>query len=241
MPTRRGVRLLLSTALLLLGGCRVDLALDVVVDREGAGSVALEVAPDAELAAMASAAGVDPLARMAADVAALPGWAVEGPAGEPPAVVLRADFATPEELATLTGGLAEALTAPEATLLEPLALAVTEEELQLEGAAALLPGEALADYGIAPADAVARLGAAVGFTVTASFPGPVTATSGTPFAEGEDPPTVVRWDVPAGERVPLTATAQRPQTPVLLLAGATAGGMLLAALLVLGARSLRRR
>ena len=168
----RGARFALAAACLVaLAGCRVDLGLDVTVDAEGAGSLALRVAPDGELVALATDAGVDPIAQLAAAVDELDGWTVEGPTGDPPVLVLTAGFDDPEELAELSAGLAEAFTAPEATLLEPLALTVTEEELALSGGAALVPGEALVEYGVEPAEAVARLGDTIAFTVTATFPG----------------------------------------------------------------------
>ena len=238
----RGARFALAAACLVaLAGCRVDLGLDVTVDAEGAGSLALRVAPDGELVALATDAGVDPIAQLAAAVDELDGWTVEGPTGDPPVLVLTAGFDDPEELAELSAGLAEAFTAPEATLLEPLALTVTEEELALSGGAALVPGEALVEYGVEPAEAVARLGDTIGFIVTATFPGPVLTTDGVPVAQPSEVPTAVRWEVPAGTRIPLNATAQRPQTTVLLLAGGAAAGALVAALVVLVVRSTVKR
>lgn len=225
----------------LAAGCQARLRLDVAVDREGAGTIAVALGADAELLAQAAAAGADPLGDLAAAGAALrdEGWRTsvehDGEGGR--TVALAAAFDSPEELARLADELAEGLSGPELTPLEELRLHLDPDEVRLEGVVGLVPDPPITDLGLQPDQAVELLRDtdALVYEVTADLPGEVLRANATAGGEGEP----LRWRVPPGERVALLAVSERPPDPRWLLAAAGAAGALV--VLVVLAVAVRRR
>jgi hypothetical protein len=236
-----GTRLLLAVLLVLLASaCRLDLHLDLTLDRDGGGEIGVTVAADEGLQSRAEAAGADPLGELAARGRELEaaGWQVteeELPEGGAQ-VRLSARFADGEALNALAGDLGGALAAPEVVLLDGLTLAVTEEALTLAGAAGMVPTDAVGELGLDPdtAVAMAREEDAVGYEVRVTLPGEVRETT----ADRADGRALV-WDVAPGEAVEIRAVGERPRQPVwpLVLGGVL--GTLAAAVVI--ARVRRRR
>lgn len=222
----------------LLAGCEARVAVDVTLNRDGGGELALALATDPELDARARAAGADPVEAVAETGRALAprGWRTTVDRDEAGArVLLRRAFGSPAELEALTRELAEGLEAPEVAPLQPFLVTVEDERLHFSGGASLVLTRAVEEHGLLAADAVGALDGAVDYRVTATFPGEVLEASGQ--AEGR----TVTWVVRPGHEQALTAVAVRPG-PALgpyLAAGALLG--LLALIVVLRMRRSRRR
>ncbi len=235
---------------LLLGGCQLRVATDVVVDVDGGGSATVRVLADEELAAALEEAEVDLLdgldeAAEGADWSATPITGEDGIGVE-----LRTDFTTPDELGTRVAELSAALTADDGALLQDVALRRTEDggyeftaragidpprivgSLPLDDGPVRFDGEDLAAALEAGGEDVARHDLRVTFpTVPVPEEGADRATVDT---------TAVTWSLPNHELATVGATA--PPLPVdrqvVLLAAAGVGAALLAAF---GVRRLRRR
>lgn len=222
-------------AALVLAGCQARLTIDITVARDGSGTLTVSLAADDELLEQAGAAGADPLADLAATGRSLEadGWRVTETVHDDGSrtVVLATDFEEPPAFNELAVTLAEALAAPEATLVERLVLEVDEDLVRLDGTVGAVPGPAVAELGLGPAEAVGLLAEhdAFSFDVLVTLPGEVLETN----ADGTAQP--LRWEVAPGERVELHAVAERPPS---------VGWWLAAAALVLAGSSawaLRRR
>lgn len=243
VPLRR----LLMLALLVLGatGCQARLTVDVAVDRDGAGTLAVALGADAALLAEAAAAGVDPLGELAAAGAALAGagWSVgdtrDVDGGR--TVQLSTPFGSPAELEALAAEVAGALAGPELVPLEDLRLAVEEETLRVSAVAGLVPTEAVTALGVQPEQAVRILEdtEALRYDVRVTLPGEVLETNATAAGELGEP---LVWAVPPGERIALVVVTERPRTAwwPFAVAGAV-GVLLLVGLLVLARGAARRR
>ena len=241
-PQIPSVRAFFCVLALVCTGCQLRLDVAVDVNRNGGGEFAMAVAADSELLDLATDAGADPLGDLAARAGQLgEGWSVadDTDAAGTRTVTLSAPFEDPEHFAELTAEVSEALDTDEVTLLEPLHLVVAEDEVRLDGAAAARPGRAVREYGLSPKAAVRRIDRAEAFdyNVTVTMPGDITDSSATSTAGRE-----LRWDIPAGQRVELTATSTRPGPPILrALIGAAAGAAVAGAVLLVLARRRRRR
>ena len=224
-------------------GCQLRLRVDVDVNRNGGGTLAVVVGADPELLAAAEEAGADPLAELAAAGEELgEGWRVrqetDGTGWR--TVTLSTAFDDPQELAVLSRSLSESLNGPEAKLLEPLAVGVTDAEVRVHGIAAARPGRAVRDYGLSPKAAVRRIkrAEALDYQVRVTLPGSVLSSS----ANAPPPPATQElvWQVEPGDRVVIDAVGERPGPPILrAVAGAAAGAVLAGVVLWLVAR--RRR
>lgn len=226
---------------LLATGCQARLALDVTVDADGAGTLAVTLTADAELRAQARSAGSDPLDQLVETGERLSdaGWSVtDRRVGDGSReVTLSVGFATPEEFDALATDLVAALDAPEVALLEALSLEVTDDVVRVDAVAGMVPTGAVADYGLAPAEATAALASEqpLVYELTVSLPGQVLETTALD-PEG----TPLRWEVPPGERVEIVAVAERPRAALWATIAAAGGlGGLLA--LVAGWLVVRRR
>lgn len=216
-------RALLGLALVSLPGCR--LGLDVRADLEAGGGGRLAVALDADREALdaAAQAGADPLGDVVATGRGLEsdGWTVTDETAEDGTrrVELAVQAADAEELSAQAALLADALSGPEAALLEPLAVTLTEDRIAVDGAAGLRPGDALADYGLPAAEAVRLLDEsdAFDYTVTVTLPDQVLSTSAT-GVEG----STLTWTVDPGQRVQIAAEGVRPRFPLVQVAVAAA-------------------
>lgn len=222
---------------LLCTGCQLGLLVDVRVDRNGGGTVAVAVSADPELLERASGAGADPLGVLVerAEQLGAQGWRVSDRTGEQGrTVTLSRDFADPDEFNAMSEQLAGALAADEARLLDGLRLALTGDRLVVAGEAAIRPTRALRDYGLTPRRAIRLLSEreAVAYEVAVTLPGEVLATTAQARAGSR-----LVWTVAPGERVTIAAEGSRPGLPWLRGAvGALAGGLLAAAGLWLLAR-----
>jgi hypothetical protein len=232
------MRAVLAVVLALaLSGCRLDLVVDIAVDRDGGGDLTLVLRADEALQARAQAAGIDPLADLAERAGELgsAGWRVTEENLERGAEVrLSSGFGDAEEFNRLAAELSGALAAPEATLLEGLHLDLSEDEIVLTGAAGLVPTDAVAELGLTPGEAVelASEGEAIGYEVRVTMPAAVTAATAT-RADGE----VLVWEIAPGERVDVRAAGERPAPPVWpLVLGAMLGLVAVAVLLALRRR-----
>lgn len=222
-------------------GCQLRMAVDVDVNRDGGGELSVTLTADEELQARAAQAGADPLAALVETASALgEGWSVrqaESDNGDS-SVTLTSAFADPQAFSALTEDLAEALGAQEADLLEPLDLTVAEEEITVEGAAAVKPTTAVSDYGLTPGKAVRllRRSDAFEYRVAVTLPGEVLSAEG-----GQTQGRTVTWTVEPGERVEFQASGVRPGPPwIRALLGAAGGGLVAGAILLLVTRRRRR-
>lgn len=226
-------RWVLAGFVLLCAGCQLQMEIAVTFDRDGAGQLAVAVTGDADVQALAQAAGVDPLDDLVAagDELADRGWQTSDTADEQGrrTVTLSAEFTGPRSFDQLAEQLALALSAPEVDLLAPLTVTVDDEHLVLTGSAGLQPTEVVAELGLTPEQAVALLRDEETFTyvVGVDLPGAVLDTTADSQEDG-----TLRWTIEPGEQVTIHAVAQRPAAPAWpLVLGALAG--LLAAAVVL--------
>lgn len=221
-----GCALLLVCA---LSGCRLGLDVTLDVARDGSGRLAVALAADAAANQRAAAAGADPLALVgdAGERLAGQGWQTRdetAPDGGRE-VTLSVEAADAAALSAQAAELAEALAAPEARPLEPLRVTLTEDRVEVTGAAGLVPGEGVAEYGLSPEQAVALLGEreALDYRVAVTLPGEVLSSN----ADVVEASTLI-WDVAPGEQVPISATGVRPRFPWPLVAAGAAAALLLA-------------
>lgn len=197
-------------ALALLTGCRLDSDVEVQLEGDGGGTLTVTLAADQELRDRATAAGADPLATLRRTGEQLPGWRVvtrDEDAGDG-AVTLGTTFSDPDELARVSGDFADAVAGPELRPLGPLRVELTDDTVELRGAAGLQPTAQVTDLGVAPARAERVLAAAVGYTVSVGLPGEVLDTN----ADDRTSDTSVRWTITAGQERQLYVRAQRPWT-----------------------------
>jgi hypothetical protein len=226
-PLRAG--LLLALAAVLLSGCRATLVVDVTVDRRGAGRLEIALGADAALLERAAAAGADPLGDLAATGRSLAdeGWQTtdEADAAGGRTVALSAPFSSPEAFDALAAQVADALAAPEVTLLDGLRLVEADGRIALAGTAGLVPTAAVTELGVQPAQAVTILEetGALAYEVRLDLPGEVLEAGDGAAVDGER----VTWAIAPGEQVALSAVATVPGAPwwVLVISG-TLGGLL---------------
>ena len=240
----------------LLAGCRLTLAVDVHVAPDVGGTLSVSVIADAELEESAAAAGVDPLGRLVERVQGLEGpWQVSQAEADDGSrtVELSAPFADPAEFDLRYGELQDALDAPEARLLGPLALSQDAETgvITVEGELPLEVTEvAAADIGTDVATLTEQIAGIVSSSVRVHTPGPLVgdpASTAVVTVDGEvvrppypDADSVVTWPAVPGVVVPL-AVAFEPGGPDLLRLALFGGGALLALLLVAGGVLAQRR
>lgn len=222
-----------------LTGCRLDLRVGMALEPSGGGRLAVALSADAAALERAAAEGADPLGLVtqAGEDLAADGWTVtDTTAGDGTRTVeLAVEADDAETLSAHAAQLAGALSGPEATLLEPLTVDVEPERLNVDGVASLLPGDAVADYGLTASEAIALLQErdVLGYTVTVDLPAEVLSSNAT-TADGSS----LTWVVQPGQRVPIAAQGVRPRIPLVpLLAGAAA---VLLLILVLFAAARRR-
>jgi hypothetical protein len=219
-----------------LCGCRLDLDVSMRVRADGGGWLAVALAADREALERAAQAGTDPLGLVVQAGQDLEdeGWTLTdetAPDGTRE-VELAVEAADAEDLSAQSAQLAEALSAPEVALLEPLVVRAEEERILVNGAASLLPGDAVADYGLSAADAVRLLGErdALDYSVTVTLPAEVLSSDAAAVDE-----STLTWVVEPGQRTPITAEGVRPRFPWLIVIGVSAA-VLLVALIVLSVR-----
>jgi len=225
-----------------LSGCRLGLDVALDVARDGSGRLAVALAADAAANQRAAAAGADPLALVAdaGERLAGQGWETrdQTAADGSREVELSVEAADAVTLSAQAAELAEALAAPEARPLEPLRVTLTEDRVEVAGAAGLVPGEAVAEYGLSGEQAVALLAErdALDYRVTVTLPADVLSSSAD-RVEG----STLTWDIAPGEQVAISATGVRPQFPWLLVAAGAVAALLLASAAAALVRRARRR
>jgi hypothetical protein len=196
----------------LVTGCRLDGDVEVRLEGDGGGTLAVTLAADRALRDRVDSAGADPLATLRTSVERLPGWRVVQPdddAGDgADAVTLETTFADPDELARVSGDFGEAVAGPELRPLGPLHVELTDDTVELRGTAGLDPTAQVTDVGLSPARAERVLADSVGYTVSVELPGDVLETD----ADERTSDTGVRWTIAAGERRDLFVRARRPWT-----------------------------
>lgn len=231
-PTLKlGARLILVVGVVVsLSGCRLGLDLRVDVEAGGGGRMAVALDADREALDAAEQAGADPLGGVvqAGRELEADGWTVSDVTAEDGTrrVELAVEAADAEELSAQAAQLADALSGPEAALLEPLTVALTEDRIAVDGAASILPGDAIADYGLPAADAVRLLQErdAFDYTVTITLPDEVLSSTAT-TVEG----STLTWNVQPGQRVTIAAEGVRPRFPLVQVA---VGAAVIAAILL---------
>lgn len=233
-PSLRSLRTAVFVLVAVLcAGCELRLGLDVAVDRDGGGTLALAVTADAELLQRASAAGAYPLEKLAAAGASLgdAGWTVTDTTDDEGArtVTLATAFDDPAALDALAADLTQTLSAEEVVLLEALDVAVTEERVEVSGAAGarLLP--AVREYGLSPrrAERLLARNEALDYRVSVTPPGEVLDTNAP--AAGDGP---VVWTIAPGETVAFSVSSTRPGPRIVPLLIGGALGLLLAGLVL---------
>jgi hypothetical protein len=203
--------LLCGIAAALLCGCQARLSIDIAVGPRGDGHVTVALTADQALLDRAREAGADPLDDLARAGQRLEphGWRTTDETGGDGArrVALRVGFDDPDEFNTLMATLAEALDTPEVRLVEYLELR-RDGLFVLDGLVGILPGPAVSEFGLEPAEAVALADEhdAFALEVMAALPGEVLDTTAT---HGTDP---LRWEVRPGEQVGIRAVSE-PASP----------------------------
>lgn len=205
---RRVLPLALLAIGLVLTGCRLDGDVAVVLDADGAGTLAVTLAADRELRDRAATAGADPLATLRSTAAQLPGWRVAGPATGAGSVTLETTFRDPDELARVSAEFADAVAGPELRPLGPLRVDLTDDTVELRGTAGLVPTAQVGELGLPPARVDRVLAESVGYAITVELPGAVLETD----ADERTGPTAVRWTIAAGQQRHLYVSARRPWT-----------------------------
>ena len=221
---------------LLCSGCELGLSVDIDVNRNGAGQVAVALQADAELLELAEEADADPLGDLVAGAKALEGWRVDDATDDAGArtVTLSSEFADAAEFDALMGELSAALAADEVELLEPFTLTVTDDRVAVAGGASARPRAAVREYGMTRREAVRLVKRADAFRyeVGLTLPGEVLSSTAD-GAEGHEQ----RWVVAPGERVGIAAESTRPGPPwVRAVLGAVGGAAAAGAVLWLIAR-----
>ena len=226
----------------LLGGCRLDVGVDIEVEADASGTLALSIMTDSELDDAAESAGVDPLGRMVERIeAADTPWGVEASVDEVTGdrvVTVEADFADPAEFQVRYEELRAALDAPEARLLGPLTLSVDPETdvMSLVGALPLeVTDVAAADLGTDVASLHSQLSGVVSSVLTLRTPGPVVDAMGVAAVSGEEIGTVPVAGPFPDEPLTLTWVTDQPGDSTSVSATFEPGGLDLALLAVVGA------
>lgn len=177
--------------------------------RDGSGTVQLELTADEELLDRARAAGADPLTALAGhEELRRAGWAIrERTTRSGQHVAVSMPFTGPEAFSVLMADLAEALAAPEASVLGPMTMELRENLVILDGWAALEPGPGVTEFGLLPEDAVrlAQEADFVGYVLRIALPGPVREHTADEV-EGQ----TLTWRIPLGGRVHVRAVGERP-------------------------------
>lgn len=209
-------------------GCQLGLGLDVTVNRDGGGTLALAVTADAQLQERAAQAQAEPLDALVARSQDLRsgGWSIRDSTDEggTRTVTLSVPFSDPAHFNKLADELATALAADEVELLRDLELVMTDEALTLRGTAGAEPTRAVRDYGLRPARVVRVLARedALAYRITAQMPGEVVTTNGETADDRR-----VSWTVAPGETVEFVVEARRPGFPLLpVIVGGSVGGLL---------------
>lgn len=195
---------------MLLAGCRLDGQVEVAVDGDGGGTLAITLLVDEELRRAAAAAGADPLTALEQSGRQLRGWQVTRPdgAGQERAVTLSSGFRDPEHLEQLTTEFADGLAGPELAPLGPMRVDVTDDTVTLTGTADLRVSASVRELGLTRRQARNRLAEGVRVRVTARMPGAVLQTN----ADDQPDDTTAVWDIAPGERQTLHVSATRPWT-----------------------------
>jgi hypothetical protein len=195
---------------MVLAGCRLDGQVDLAVNGDGGGTLAITLLIDEELRRAAAAAGADPLTALEQAGRELRGWRVTRPDGAAleRMVNLSTRFRDPEHLEQLTTQFAEGLAGPELAPLGPMHVDVTDDTVALTGTADLRVSRAVRELGLTRRQARNRLAEGVRFRVTARMPGTVLQTN----ADSRPDDTTVVWDIAPGERQALRVSATRPWT-----------------------------
>ena len=228
---------------MLCTGCQLRLHLDVEVNRDGGGELAMAVAADDELLQRAQDAGADPLGDLVAAGQALEGdrWGVRDATDEEGTrtVTLRTAFDDPADLEALAAQLTQALSADEVVLLERLEVSVTQDQVQVAATAGADLRAAVRDYGLSPrkAERLLRERSALAYGVTVTPPGEILTASAGGISAGDGPPT---WTIAPGETVDIELTSTRPRRPILAIVAGIVG-LLLAAAFVARVVVVRRR
>ena len=202
-------------ALVVLAGCKLDVAVDVAMQVDGSGTVAVTAVADRELLAKAPGA----LADLRLDDVKAAGWAVTGPtlaAGGGQQLELRKPFTNPTEAAAILGEISGP-SGPLSALSLEVARTFGRVRSDLRGEAVLDGGmSAFTDSALisvlgnkAPLSDVFTGDPADGLTLTVSahLPGRVTASNGTIANDKAS----VTWtpDLHGAVRSPLNATFTR--------------------------------
>jgi hypothetical protein len=211
-----GVRLGLCLALVVLAGCKLDVAVDVAMQVDGSGSVTVTAVADRELLAKAPGA----LADLRLDDVKAAGWAVTGPtlaAGGGQQLELRKPFTNPTEAAAIFSEISGGPSGPVSALSLEVARTFGRVRSDLRGEAVLDGGmSAFTDSALlavlgnkAPLSDVFTGDPADGLmlTVSAHLPGRVTESNGTITNDKAS----VTWtpDLHGAVRSPLNATFTR--------------------------------
>jgi hypothetical protein len=216
-PTGRRYRsaVAVATCLVLLAGCRLDLAAEAVVDTDGGGTVSVAAGFDAELLQQLDELGVDPTAELEAVASSTPGWEAVRVLRDDGGLEVVASRAA--ETAADIGGafreLSAGLSDQDPALLIDLEVTRDDEGATAVSGRAELRAPTTAGVsldGVAMGPDERRLAELVATSVDAQLrirlPGPVVAHDGDRLEDR----TVV-WDLPSDQAVDVRAEAEPPR------------------------------
>lgn len=235
----------LGIAALLLTGCRIDVGTDVAFDRSGGGEVAVSVRIDGATLRQLDAAGVDPQLDAALGLGPEPAWRSQRVIDADGGLVLtyRQAFTDGEGATALLRELSDDVAAQDPALRLDVTVTTTPTGgVRMAGTGTLAPpstlGVSIDDEPVGPVgeELAALTAQSVRAQLVVRVPGRIVEHD----ADVVDGATL-RWSIPVGE----------PRTMVLVSEGlpwwrrvpawGLAGGVLLAAALVIGVRRLRSR
>lgn len=234
-------------ALLLLSGCRLDLATTAELERDGSGVLALAITLDDALLTELDELAIDPTLEVTALAAELPEWDLDRTVDDDDAITLTLtrEFVDASDMGPALRELSDGLADDDPALLFDVDLAVAEDgSAELDGEVALRPpataGAELDGEVLGPsADELAALTAEVvhpRFDVW--LPGPIEAHD----ADRVDGRTL-SWEIPVDAARAVSATSAAPgihEQPWVWVAVAAAFALALAAWLIVRRRRVRR-
>lgn len=227
-PPRGGIVVIVALVVMLLAGCRLDVGIEIAVESDTSGVLAVELALNRELAGLLERNGIDPEARLRDALGERWSLAVTGRDGGGRRLRVSADFADPSDLRGLVASLAAGLDDTDPRLLGDVDLRVLDDgDVELQARAGLIPpvipGVAGDGAPLTPEEfaelLAARRDEVVSYVFAATLPGEVVEVDG----GGEVIEDRVVWRPALGETRRIRVVADPPGVPWATVAAVATG------------------